>query len=180
MIYFWIIIYNLVAKHLPKSRRGKIIRAVRSALFKKIALKTGTDVNIEKNATFNHWIKIGNHSGIGVNCEMNGTEGGVISIGDNVMMGPNVVIYTRNHESSRIDIPMREQGYAAPQPVNIGNDVWIGRNCIILPGATIRNGVIIAAGAVVPKGEYPEYSVIGGVPARVIKFRKDNANVENN
>lgn len=170
---FWIIVYEIFAKHLPKSRRGMLIKKLRGALFKKIALQAGKDINIEKNATFNHWIRLGDHSGIGVNCEMNGTKDGVIAIGDHVMMGPNVVIYTRNHETARTDIPMQEQGHAAPLPVNIGNDVWIGRNAIILPGATIGDGVIIGAGAVVPKGNYPSYSIIGGVPARVIKSRKD-------
>ena len=169
----WIILYNILAKHLPKSRRCCIFRHMRGFLFRKIALEAGEDINIEKNATFNHWIRLGDHSGIGVNCELNGMENGIISIGNKVMMGPNVVIYTRNHETTRTDIPMQDQGFSAPKPVVIGNDVWVGRNVIILPGANIGDGVIIAAGAVVPKGDYPEYSIIGGVPARVIKSRKD-------
>lgn len=173
MNIFWITVYEIFAKHLPKSRRSRLIRKLRGALFKKIALQAGKEINIEKNASFNHWIRLGNYSGIGVNCEMNGMREGIITIGDNVMMGPNVVIYTRNHEAGRIDIPMQEQGYAKPLPVNIGNDVWIGRNVIILPGATIGDGVIIGAGAVVPKGKYPPYSVLGGVPARIIKSRKE-------
>ena len=53
-------------------------------------------------------------------------------------------------------------------PVNIGNDVWIGGNCTILPGVTIGNNVVIAAGAVVTK-DVPDNSVVGGVPAKVIK-----------
>lgn len=176
MNIIWIIIYSIFAKHLPKSRRCSIFRSMRSFLFRKIAIEAGNDINIERNATFNHWIRLGDHSGIGVNCELNGMENGIISIGNKVMMGPNVVIYTRNHETSRTDIPMQDQGYASPEPVNIGNDVWIGRNVIILPGANISDGVIVAAGAVVPRGNYPPFSIIGGVPARIIKSRKDNDN----
>ena len=55
-------------------------------------------------------------------------------------------------------------------PVIIGNDVWIGANVVILPGVTIGNGVIIAAGAVVSK-DVPDYAIVGGVPAKVIKYR---------
>lgn len=55
--------------------------------------------------------------------------------------------------------------------VVIGNDVWIGMRVIIMPGVTIGNGVVIGAGAVVTK-DVPDYAVVGGVPARIIKFRK--------
>ena len=55
--------------------------------------------------------------------------------------------------------------------VTIGDDVWIGTRAIILPGVTIGNGVIIGAGAVVTK-DVPDYAIVGGVPARVIRFRK--------
>lgn len=168
-----IILYRIFAMHLPRSRRGVFFKFIRGFFFSKIAIQSGKNINIERNAVFNHWIKLGDHSGLGVNCEMNGTEGGVITIGNHVMMGPNVVIYTRNHETARTDIPMQQQGYAVPQPVTIGNDVWIGRDVIILPGANIGDGCVIGAGAVVTRGNIPPYSVVGGVPARVIKSRKE-------
>ena len=56
--------------------------------------------------------------------------------------------------------------------VNIGNDVWIGANVIILPGVTISDGAIIAAGAVVNKDVKP-FEIVGGVPAKTIKYRFD-------
>ena len=80
-------------------------------------------------------------------------------------------IITVNHNTERIDIPMREQGSLPPQKVTICDDVWIGARVIILPGVTIGKGSIIAAGAVVTKN-VPEYAVVGGVPAKVIKYRK--------
>lgn len=55
--------------------------------------------------------------------------------------------------------------------VVIGNDVWIGMRSIIMPGVTIGNGVVIGAGTVVTK-DVPDYAIVGGVPARIIKFRK--------
>lgn len=88
-----------------------------------------------------------------------------VTIGNNVMIGPNVDIYTVNH-------PMTAQGrrdyLAKGFPVNIGNDVWIGGKVSIMPGVTIGNNVVIAAGAVVTK-DVPDNVLVGGVPAKVIK-----------
>ena len=88
-----------------------------------------------------------------------------VHIGNHVMIGPNVGLYTVNH-------PMTAQGrrqyLAKATPITIGNDVWIGGNVTILPGVTIGNNVVIAAGAVVTKA-VPDNSLVGGVPAKVIK-----------
>ena len=65
---------------------------------------------------------------------------------------------------------MREQGSSVVEPVIIGNDVWIGRRAIIMPGIHIGNGAIIGACAVVTKN-VPDYCVVGGVPAKIIKKR---------
>ena len=80
--------------------------------------KCGDNVNIERNATFSIRTEIGNNSGIGVNAHFYGK----VVIGDNVMMAPDCIIYVRNHESSRLDIPMCEQGSTEERPVVIGND----------------------------------------------------------
>lgn len=93
------------------------------------------------------------------------------SIGDNVMMGPECMIFTRNHAFARVDIPMNQQGMKEFEPVSIGNDVWIGARVTILPGVHIADGCIIGAGAVVTK-DIPEYAIVGGNPARVLKYRK--------
>lgn len=88
-----------------------------------------------------------------------------VNIGNNVMIGPNVDIYTVNH-------PMTPEGrrkyLAKAESVNIGNDVWIGGKSTICPGVTIGNNVVIAAGAVVTK-DVPDNVLVGGVPAKVIK-----------
>ena len=60
-----------------------------------------------------------------------------------------------------------------PEPVSIGDDCWLGRRVMVMPGVTIGDGCVIAAGAVVTK-DIPPYSVAGGVPARVIKNRLDD------
>lgn len=111
-------------------------------------------------------IVLGNGSGLGVNCLVHGP----LVIGNNVMMGPDVVILTHSHNIDRFDVPMGQQG-SWVRKVTIGNDVWIGMRSIIMPGITIGDGAIIGAGAVVTK-DVPDYAVVGGVPARIIRFRK--------
>ena len=87
------------------------------------------------------------------------------------MMGSNVTVITHNHAFDRTDIPMMEQGFEEERPVVIGNDVWIGDRVIILPGVHVGDGSILAAGAVVTK-DVPPYSIVGGVPAKLIRMRK--------
>lgn len=91
-------------------------------------------------------------------------------IGSHVMMGPEVYIYTQNHNFSRIDIPMDQQGWTEEKPVTIDDDVWIGARVTILPGVIIGKGSIIGASAVVTK-DVPPYSVVAGNPAVVVKKR---------
>lgn len=93
-----------------------------------------------------------------------------VTIGDYVMIGPNTLITTVNHPLSPA---RRRQHIGKASPVIIGNDVWIGGGCTILPGITIGNNVIIAAGAVVTK-DIPDNCIVGGVPAREIKKITDD------
>lgn len=97
-----------------------------------------------------------------------------VRIGDYVMIGPNTLISTVNHPIS----PMgRRKHLGIVTPVTIGNDVWIGANVTILPGAQIGNNVIIAAGAVVRNG-IPDNCVVGGVPAKIIKTIENDVQTE--
>lgn len=163
------ILYRIFGAKLPISQRSKFAKKCRNFWAKKIVAECGTNVNIERNAVFGPLLKIGDNSGIGINCEIYGP----VTIGKNVMMGPEVVIYTSGHKHNRTDIPMIEQGAETEREVNIGDDVWIGRRAIIMPGVTIGDGVIIGAGAVVTKNIEP-YMVAVGVPAKAIKSRLDN------
>lgn len=158
--------YKIFAAWLPISQRSSLSKKWRVFFAKRIASKFGKNVNIERNAVFSPELEIGNNSGIGIDCEVYGP----VIIGDNVMMGPEVVIYTSGHKHDRTDITMIEQGFEEPERVVIEDDVWLGRRVIIMPGVHIGKGCIIGAGAVVTK-DIPEYSVAGGVPARVIKKR---------
>ena len=93
-----------------------------------------------------------------------------VNIGNNVMIGPNVDIYTVNHP---LTIEGRRKYKAQAFPVTIGNDVWIAGRVVIMPGITIGDNVVIGAGAVVTHN-IPDNSIAAGVPARVIKHLNKN------
>lgn len=113
-------------------------------------------------------LKIGNNVGINHYCFI-GVRGD-IEIGDNVIFGPRVNIFSENHIFDNLDIPIKNQGVKKDQTI-IGSNIWIGANVSIMSGVIIGDGCVIAAGSVVTKDVEP-YSIIGGVPAKLIKKRK--------
>lgn len=90
---------------------------------------------------------------------------GKIKIGKNVMFGPNVAVYTAGHP---IHPESRNSGYEYGIAVTIGDNVWIGGNCVILPGVTIGDNTVIGAGSVVAK-DVPSNVCAAGNPCRVIR-----------
>lgn len=95
-----------------------------------------------------------------------------VHIGDYCMIGPNTLITTVNHPLSPKG---RRERLAQAKPVTIGNDVWIGGNCTILPGVTIGSNVVVAAGAVVTR-DVPDNCVVAGIPAQKIKDLEEGDN----
>lgn len=87
------------------------------------------------------------------------------------MMGPDVLIIGQNHNFESVDLPMRLQGYSSSEKVIIEDDVWIGARVVILPGVKIGSGSILGTASVVTK-DIPPYAIIGGNPARLIRYRK--------
>lgn len=162
--------YFAIANRLPPSsgHNGERYKKIRYFFASRFVSRCGKDVNFEKNAHFNPELEIGNRSGVGSNTDLSGH----IVIGEDVMMGPNVIMRTYSHAHDRIDIPMNQQGFEPEKIMYIGNDVWIGANVTILPGANVGNHCIIAAGAVVTK-DVPDYAIVGGVPAKIIRFRNE-------
>lgn len=161
--------YFEIARKMPESYDkmfGNFARKFRVYTAKKFLIKVGKNVNIEKGAMITSLMSIDDNSGVGVNAKMHGR----IVIGKNVMMGPECIIYTKNHAHSRVDIPMMMQGFEDEKPVIIEDDVWIGGRVIILPGVHIGKGVIVGAGSVVTKS-VPDYTIVGGNPAKILKTR---------
>jgi len=96
-----------------------------------------------------------------------------LTIGDNVVFGPRPTIITGDHRIDVVGKFIIDSHDKLPEndaPVVIEDDVWTGANVTILKGVTVGRGSVIAAGAVVTKS-CPPYSIIGGVPAKVLKFR---------
>lgn len=110
---------------------------------------------------------------------MNACIPGNTKIGNDVMMGPNCYILPHNHSFDRTDIPMRKQGFTEKKQTIIEDDVWIGRDVTMTPGRIIKKGSIIAACAVLTK-DFPEYSIVGGNPAKFLKSRQNEENSNNN
>ncbi|MDE6550936.1 MAG: sugar O-acetyltransferase [Clostridia bacterium] len=118
------------------------------------------------NADYGMNISVGKHVFINSGCCFQ--DQGGITIGDNVLIGPQVVIATINHDMSP---SMRDNMY--PAPVNIGNRVWIGAHATILQGVSIGDNAIVGAGAVVTK-DVPADAVVVGVPAKIIRYIDKN------
>lgn len=111
-------------------------------------------------------IYLGNRVAINQNCSF--LAHAKITIGANTMLGPNVTILTANHDY-RLE-GLMAQSAKSLMPVNIGENVWIGANTVILPGVNIGNNAVIGAGSIVTK-DITEGIVVGGNPARFIKHR---------
>lgn len=109
----------------------------------------GKNITVGKNVFFNSGCRFQDQGGI--------------RIGNGVLVGHNTVLATLNH-----DVDPRKRGNLTPGPIVIGNDVWIGSNVTVVPGVTIGDGAIIAAGAVVTR-DVPPNTIVGGVPAKVIR-----------
>ena len=106
---------------------------------------------------------IGDHTRIG----LHNTIIGPVDIGSHVNLAQGITVSALNHNFSDTNKRIDEQGVSTT-PVTIEDDVWIGANAVILPGVTIGEHCVVAAGAVVTK-DVPPHSLVAGVPAKVIK-----------
>lgn len=164
-------LYYLFATHLPDSYSmfgGKVSNSIRVFLCKRIFKKCGKIRTINRKVVFGSGrdIEMGDDSGIGANTEIPSDT----IIGKNVMLSRRCFVLHRNHEFSRTDIPIIEQGFKEKKRLVIEDDCWIGLNSILTPGRHIKKGTIVGMGSVLTK-DFPEYSIVGGNPAKFIKSR---------
>ena len=108
-------------------------------------------------------VMIGDHTRIG----LHNTIIGPVEIGSHVNLAQGITVTALNHNFDDTQKRIDEQGVST-NPVTIEDDVWVGANAVILPGVTIGNHCVVAAGAVVTK-DVPPHSLVAGVPAKVIK-----------
>lgn len=172
LIFYYLVLYNL-----PHSRfislAGKMRVWYLSRIMKVAKYDRRSKVEPKVYISNADFFKMGSNCRINENVFIMGAY-----IGDNVLIAPNVSIMRGQKNFERTDIPMIDQGgtgyrenVSEDNIVIIEDDVWIGRNAIIMENITIGTGSIIAAGAVVTKS-VPSFAIVGGVPAKLIKYRK--------
>lgn len=124
-------------------------------------------------------IRIGNNVGLGLNAGLATSGKNVVTIEDHVAIGPYAVIGTMSYHFDRLDIPITQQGQNLKGGVKVREGAWIGARAVILDGVTIGRGAIVGTSAVVTT-EVADYAVVAGIPARVIRYRNDQAVVREN
>jgi acetyltransferase-like isoleucine patch superfamily enzyme len=162
------IAYGLV-KYLP-TLSGDVFRYAVLKLFLK-ELRGWVAFRDNVTIWFPEGVSIDAGSMVGENCFLDGFGG--LTIGRNVLIAHNASIITEDHGFASRRIPIRRQTKTAG-PIVIEDDVWIGCGARILKGVTVGTGAIVGAGAVVTS-DVPPYSIFGGVPARMIGMRPDDA-----
>lgn len=155
-----------------RSIPGEVGIRIRRVFLRTYFCKCGSNIMIHPGVKIRgvHALSVGDNVGLGDDCFLQATGG--LEIGNNVSLGPGVKIWSQNHTFGP-DGPVNDEDYEFKKVV-IGDDVWIAADVFVMPGATISNGMVISAGSVVGAKQFPEYSIIGGNPARLIGTRKDH------
>ncbi len=152
---------------LSEGWRSKVALAIRYAIVRNFAASCGQVIYIGPYVEIKniHNLCIGSNVSIHRGCYIDAA--GKIKIGNDVSIAHSTSILSTNHRWMDLNIPIRDN-YAAFSPVVIEDDVWIGCGCRIMPGVCIKNRSIVAAGAVVTH-DVKSGTIVGGVPARLIK-----------
>lgn len=165
-----LIIYYVIIQNLPHSRFLKISNTIRIWYLSKV-LKI---MPYDKNSKFEYKIYVSDARQISLGSFVRINENtffqGNVNIGNHVMIAPNVSVYSKTHKYDDLNTPMVLSGETPTKTVVIEDDVWIGINAVILPGIRIGKGAIVGANSVVSKNVEP-YSIVGGVPAKLIRKR---------
>lgn len=171
---FWLMVYYGFAQYLPKSNRGvlgKVGMRLRYHCAKHLFAQCRGHVNLEQGAYIGNGkaFHVLGDCGIGKDFACHNR---IVTIHGPLMMGENVLFQGGGHKFDNPNIPLGSEGSLPDTPLEIMNDVWIGARAIVLPGCKrIGAHSIIGAGAVVTH-DVPDYAIVGGNPAKVIRMRK--------
>lgn len=171
--YFALFVYYIIGYHLPNRECplfGEPSRRFRAFLCRHIFEEAGSWINIQRHVKFGkNRVVIGEGSGLGENFLLQNSE---LIVGSYVMTAPNVKVLGGGHKYEKKDVPIGQQGAYPKTSLTIEDDVWIGNGVIILGKVKrVGKGAVIGAGSVVTK-DVPEYTVVAGNPAHIIKYRK--------
>lgn len=137
----------------------------RQALLRKLIARTGKDFFFEGPLHIDYGFNLEIGENFYANANFTVLDGAKVKIGDNCFIAPNVGLYTAGHP---LDAARRNAGLEYAHPITIGDNVWIGAGVSILPGTTIGNDTVIAAGSIL-RGSFPENVIIAGNPAKVLR-----------
>jgi len=153
---------------------GNVGVIIRLRLLPRYFARCGNNLQVQEHVRFIniHNISIGNDVVLANGSFLQGA--GEIVLGDDVLLGPDVKIWSTTHIFEDLNTPISQQGYEYKKVI-LGDGVWIAANSIVLPGVHLPAGCIVSAGSVVGIKKYPEYAILAGNPARVIgnRVKKD-------
>lgn len=162
------LLYVIIGKHLPDGygRVGNLSLRFRKFLCRPLLKESQPNFSIGSGSDFGNGsaLVLKDHANLGRGFSLSGR--GVLTVGQHVAMGWDCMVITQNHKY----LPEGYDGFEV-KDVTIGDFVWIGHRVVILPGVQIGKHAIIGAGSVVVK-DVPEFAIVAGNPAKVIKFRK--------
>ena len=161
---WWLRLFQFT--YMKRGKKSVIYRSVRKDVVPFNRFVLGEYSVIEDFSTINNAVGdvlVGNRTRVG----MGNTIIGPVRIGNHVNLAQNITVSGLNHNFQDVSVTIDQQGVSTV-PITIKDNVWIGANSVILPGVTIGEHVVVAAGSVVTRS-VPDYSVCAGSPARVIK-----------
>lgn len=170
--YFFIVSYEIVMRLIFSLPRYRFCNNLKATFLRMMGAKVGHRVVFYPGVWISfapgNLLEIGSHVDLALDVLI--TTGGGVSIGDRTLVGYRTQILSTNHVIPQVPERIFNSG-SEHQPVKISKDVWIGANCIILPGVTIEEGAVVAAGSIVTKS-VPPWTIVAGVPAKILRQRQ--------